>query len=74
MADCEAQSNSLILLSQLIFVVRFRHHTNAMHSGSSTKQSTNHQHATRVPEGLGWDPLDLTADDTDIEQLLARCK
>ena len=53
---------------------KYHQRISAMCSGSSTNQATNHQHTREVPEGLGWDPLDLTADDADIEQLLARCK
>ncbi len=27
-----------------------------------------------VPEGLGWQPLDLSPDDVDINQLLKQCR
>ena len=27
-----------------------------------------------VPEGLGWQPLDLSPDDVDITQLLQQCR
>ena len=48
--------------------------TSPCNVGPSTNQSTNHQHTREVPEGLGWEPLDLSAEGTDIEELLKGCK
>lgn len=45
-----------------------------LYAGASTNQATDHQHTMQVPEGLGWEPLDLTAEGTDIEDLLKQCR
>ncbi|KAL0054237.1 hypothetical protein WJX82_005904 [Trebouxia sp. C0006] len=42
--------------------------------GASTSQGNNTQQMGHVPEGLGWQPLDLSPDDVDINQLLKQCR
>ncbi|KAL0033170.1 hypothetical protein WJX79_007045 [Trebouxia sp. C0005] len=42
--------------------------------GASTSQGNNTQRMGHVPEGLGWQPLDLSPDDVDITQLLQQCR
>ena len=44
------------------------------HVGASTSQPSSTQQARALPEGLDWEPLDLTAEGTDIQQLLRKCK
>ncbi|KAL3136989.1 hypothetical protein ABBQ32_006586 [Trebouxia sp. C0010 RCD-2024] len=42
--------------------------------GASTSAATDSPNKGQVPEGLGWQPLDLSADDVDISQLLQQCR
>ena len=43
-------------------------------SGASTSQHTDSQQKSHIPEGLSWNPLDLSHDGVDITELLKQCR